>query len=346
MTLRSINNVILIVCLAFAWLAVSCRLTAAELGHYNPGVMNMRDVLVPDPGLYGALYNYGYTSDRLNDPNGRTVDSVTISPGPGPGVTLGVDTRLDMYVLVPALIWSAPLSNSVGLKYGAYIAPTFANLSLSAALSTLRGSGRKAQTGQFDVGDLLVQPFWLGWAPTNWDFALAYGFYAPVGRYNTETITLPVVGPLTVERADNIGLGFWTHQIQGAAAWYPWADKRLAVLAAVTYEIHQKKEDIDVTPGQDLSLNWGVSQYLPLNQSKTILLELGPAGYDTWQTTHDSGSRARNPEDGYEVHAVGGQVGITWVKWGLVLNGHGFYEFEARNRFQGVAFGLNLAKKF
>lgn len=62
--------------------------------------------------------------------------------------------------------------------------------------------------------------------------------YAPFGRYNTETLTLPIVGPVKIEAADNIGLGFCTNLIQGAATWYPWADRRMAVAGVLTYEIH------------------------------------------------------------------------------------------------------------
>src|SRR6478752_532105 len=40
---------------------------AGEIGHYVPGVMNIRDMAVPGPGFYGALYNYRYTTDQLND---------------------------------------------------------------------------------------------------------------------------------------------------------------------------------------------------------------------------------------------------------------------------------------
>src|SRR5262245_50751600 len=40
---------------------------AGEIGHFNGGVMNMRDYLLPDPGFYTALYSYFYTTDRLND---------------------------------------------------------------------------------------------------------------------------------------------------------------------------------------------------------------------------------------------------------------------------------------
>src|SRR5262245_35412113 len=65
----------------------SCAAFAADIGHFNGGVMNIRDYLVPEPGFYGVLYNYYYTTDRLNDRNGHKVNSVSINPGPGPGVT-------------------------------------------------------------------------------------------------------------------------------------------------------------------------------------------------------------------------------------------------------------------
>jgi hypothetical protein len=205
----------------------------------------------------------------------------------------------------------------LGAKYAAYLAPSFASSSVGASLSAASGSGRSGGvSSEFGVGDLFVQPLWLGWSRTNWDFALGYGFYAPVGRYNTETVTLPiggppVVGPLTVEAADNIGLGFWTHQIQGAVSWYPWANRATAVSAASTYEINQQKEDFDMTPGQVLTLNWGISQFLPLKKDQTLLLEVGPAGYGSWQITDDSGSDAKNLSVHDEVHAVGGQLGLT-----------------------------------
>jgi hypothetical protein len=51
-------------------------------------------------------------------------------------------------------------------------------------------------------------------------------------------MTLPGGATVTAEAADNIGLGFWTDQFQGAVTWYPWAHKGTAVSAVLTYEIH------------------------------------------------------------------------------------------------------------
>ncbi|WP_367870944.1 transporter [Luteolibacter sp. Populi] len=320
-------------------------LHAGEIGHFAPGVLNIRDFAMPEPGFYGVLYNYGYSTDQLNDARGNEINSVHIGRGPGPGVTLGVDVDVDVYAISPTFIWVSDCE-IFGAKYGAYIAPSFSNTSIGASLTTQTGSGRRADDSQFGIGDLFVQPLWLGWSQPHFDFTLGYGFYAPIGKYDTETVTFPVIGPLTVEAADNIGYGFWTHQLQGAATWYPWADKRMAISTALTYEVHGEKDDFDLRPGQNLTLNWGVSQFLPLSKDQQLLLEVGPAGYSSWQITDDSGSDAATFPVKDSVHAVGGQLGLTYVPWNAALNFHYFYEFSAEDRFEGQSVGLNFAMKF
>ena len=193
-------------CLAF--IATETRAT----GHYIPGVFNIRDFAVPDPGFYGALYNYFYTTNRINDSNGNQINSVKI--GPRKDLTVNVNTSLDLYAVAPTFIWVSDFK-ILGAKYAAFISPSFANSSLSAALDTVFGSGVNASTSNFNIGDMQVMPIWLGWSMTDWDFALNYSFYAPIGEYNTQTVTLPNGDQMTVASPDNIGLGFWTNQFQG-----------------------------------------------------------------------------------------------------------------------------------
>jgi hypothetical protein len=316
---------------------------ADEIGHFSPGVASIRDLAMPDPGFYGVVYNHLYWSGRLNDAGGDKIRSVEIGRR-RLQTTVDVDVNLDMYALAPVLLWASKFK-VLGARLGAYVAPTFANSSVGAALATVSGRGGEANvSASFNVSDMYVQPAWLGWGLKHWDLGLSYGFYAPIGTYETETVDLPVVGPLRVEASDNIGLGFWTHQLQGSTTWYPWEDKSMAVTGAVTYEFHGDKKDFDLKPGQNLSLTWGVSQYLPLLTDQTLLAELGLAGYDSWQTTVDHGSDASD-KDRDQVHAVGAQLGLTYVPWVLGLNLHGFYEYLAKDRFQGGSFGVNLAKK-
>jgi len=196
------------------------------------------------------------------------------------------------------------------------------------------------------VGDWFIQPVWLGWKIGHGEAVLGYGFYAPIGKYDTEVVTLPVIGDVTAESPDNIGLGFWTHQFQGAGAWYPWVDKRMAVVGALTYEIHGKKKDFDLTPGHNFAVNWGVSEYLPLTKDERFVAELGILGYDSWQVTDDSGEDARNADVRDDVHGVGLQIGSIYVPWKTALNFKYVYEYGATDRFLGQSFSLNLAVGF
>jgi hypothetical protein len=322
----------------------ACALArAGDSGHYVGGMMNIRDYFVPDPGFYGAVYNYFYSTDRYNDQNGNKVSSVTINPGPGAGTTLSAGVDLNMYVLAPALIWVSPWK-VLGAKYGAFVTPTFANANIHDAVYSSRGLGGTTSEATFAPGDLFVQPLWLGWTLPHWDVSAGYGFYAPVGKYSTETVTFPN-GSVTVPASDNIGLGFWTQQFQGAAAWYPWTNRATAVTAVMTYEYNSGQQGTDVTPGQNLWLNWGISQYLPLTKNQKLLLEVGPAGYYEWQISDSTGGTS-NPSSRTKVSGIGGQLGLTYVPWNLILNLRAFYEYHAEERVQGASFGINLIKKF
>jgi hypothetical protein len=302
--------------------------TAGELGHYGPSVADIRDyVMPPEPGFYAKLYTYYYTTETFKDGDGEKVSSIT-----GPlGNEIDLDIDVDLYVVAPAFMWLSDWT-ILGARYGAYILPTFGNTSVGASLTTVRGFGVSSDESDFGVGDLFVQPLWLGWTRTHWDFALGYGFYAPIGEYEEGA-------------TDNIGLGFWEHQIQGAVAWYPDEKRGTAVVLALTYEFSQDIEGVDVTPGQRLSVNLGVDQFLPLGESG-FLLELGAGIYGQFQTTDDEGSDARNPDVHDRIFGVGPQIGLTYVPWNAAATFKWMREFETEDRFEGDNFTLNFGVAF
>jgi hypothetical protein len=340
MKTRIRNNSFARLALVAALLGVGAPARAGDAGHFVGGMMDTRDYFVPEPGFYGAVYNYFYTTDRYNDQSGDRLSSVTI----GSGLSRSLTVDLNMYVLAPAFIWVSPWK-VLGAKYGAYITPTFANAGLDASVNTATVIGGSASQSSFAPGDLFVQPLWLGWSLPHWDFSAGYGFYAPVGKYHTETMPFPG-GGLTVPSSSNIGLGYWTQQFQGAVAWYPWTNKSLAVTAALTYDYNSVQEGTGVKYGQNLWLTWGISQYLPLKKDNSLLLEVGPAGYYEWQISDTTGSVFQNPDSRTTVSGIGGQIGLTYVPWNLILNFRGFYEYNAEVRVQGASFGMNLVKKF
>jgi hypothetical protein len=198
---------------------------------------------------------------------------------------------------VPVVAWASKRTILGGARYIAAIAPNFFYTDYK-FLAAPAGSGFDPATTQIAEGsfggfsDLLVAPVGLSWAlghfedvtvtdeelaevgmPPRRRFNLTamYSFVAPTGRYETGA-------------ADNLGLGFWTHQLQGFGCFYPFEHQATAVVAGLTYEVHGEIKDVDVTPGSRLSLEWGVSQYL------AAWLELFVQGAHNWQVTDDEGS--------------------------------------------------------
>ena len=122
-------------------------------------------------------------------------------------------------------------------------------------------------------------------------------------------------------------------------------NRATAVTTALTYEYNGEQEGTGLKPGQNLWLNWGISQYLPLKKDDSLLLEVGPAGYYEWQISGSSGGLS-NPDSRTQVSGIGGQIGVTYVPWMLIVNFRGFYEYHAEERVQGASFGINVTKKF
>ncbi len=209
---------------------------AGKLGHFGPSVANIRDYLMPAPGVYYLQYDYYYTTDTLKDRDGDRVDSI-----PGPlGGTIQVDAQIDVGLFAPALAWVADF-DVLGGHWGAYVLAPFQNPGVQVALQTASDFGLDVDDSSFGLGDVFVQPVWLGWGGKHWDAVFGYGVYAPTGRYEGG-------------ESDNLGLGFWTNQLQAGGAWYPWENRATALVLVGTYEIHGNIEDADVAPGDRVTL--------------------------------------------------------------------------------------------
>ena len=98
---------------------------------------------------------------------------------------------------------------------------------------------------------------------------------------------------------------------------------------APTWEWHSKKIDKDVTPGQNITIEYGIGQYVHER------VELGVSGYHQWQVTEDSGSDAVNKDDKDRISGVAGQA--TWwaIKDKCSITGKFVHEYNAKDRLQG-----------
>ncbi len=327
MTRGTGHSVGLRVVVAFGLLAVLAMAGpahAGQLGHYFPGAFNVRDYIMPDKGVYAAVYAIYYDSHSLRDASGDEISSVSVA-----GRTLNVDTDLSLYSIAPAALWNSGWK-ILGAEYGAFVSVPFGGPSLGVALSTPTGSGIDSDTSAFGLQDLYVQPVWLRWKWDDVDLAGSVGFYAPSGRFEAG-------------EADNLGLGFWTVQFQLGGAYYL-LKRATAIVLAGTYEINTEQEDVDITPGQRFTLNYGVSQFLPAGPG---LVELGLLGYSQWQVTEDDGadvSQFNRNQD--QVHGIGAQIGYAIPKWRLAVTAKYLYEYYAEARFRGQVGTLSIGYQF
>jgi hypothetical protein len=308
------KKVISIVCMLVCFCGVA---QARELGHYAPGVVNIRDFAVPpQPGFYYLQYNLYYSANTYKDRNGDSVDALTVG-----GRTIPIDVDIESFAISPVLVWVTD-KKLLGGDYAFYIVPSIVKNDPAASLSTLN---RTLEFGDSSTGfgDIFVQPLWLGWRDKKYDLSLGLGVYIPVGRYNDGA-------------SNNIGLGFWTGQIQGAGYYYLDEQQASALMLSATYEVHSEKEGSDIRPGDHFTLEYGFSQYLSQR------FEVGISGYSQWQTQGDKGhDTILIPNVKSEVHGIGGQVSY-WVTSRLNLSLRYMKEYSAVARFEGDWVMLNI----
>ncbi len=165
------------------------------------------------------------------------------------------------------LVWVSPKEILAGAK-----------ISLSATLPVAKNSLTSDVTGPISGGsgfaDSYYQPFILAWETKSAAIRAAYGFLAPTGSFDATA-------------NDNVGSGYWTHVVSSGQTFYLTADKATAVSVFQMYEFHTTQEGTNIHPGQNLDLDYSVTQTIPAG--KDVRVQVGLVGYGAWQTTDKSG---------------------------------------------------------
>jgi hypothetical protein len=300
-----------------------------QTGHYVPGIANIRDYAAPPPGLFVIGYNWFTSSNSYVDRNGEKFTTLNPSRIDPALPDIDVDVELSGFAAVPALAWASPFTLLGGARYVAVIGPNWATADFS-FVADPGGPGSDPSEGAFTEGsvsgmsDLFVAPLGLSWALGQFDATVFYGFTAPTGRY-------------TSGADDNIGLGFWTHQLQGFGYFYPFPDQSSALMAGLTYEVNSEIEDQDVRPGSRLSLEYGISQYL------APWLELGVQGAHNWQVSEDEGSDVFwDPSFFDRKNTLLFSAGFWPVDQRLYVAAKYGFDYAVRQRFDSNHLMLNL----
>ena len=270
------NILLLLIVFSFVVKPEAQVVNPMQTGHYVPGFINVRDYTKPSPGMFFLLYNSYNWGNSYFDQNGDKLTDINLSKlDPSlPDVT--INPKINAFTSIPVIAWASEFK-ILGAKYMPMLmlpGYTYANVQAFGEIAF----GSIDSTVYFDesgsasgFGDMFFQPVGLAWGGDVADFMFTYGFYAPTGKYEKGA-------------NNNIGLGFWTNQFQGFGYLYPVKDKSTALMLGLTYEINGEVKGTDVVPGQRLTLEWGISQYL------SERFEVCIQGGNNWQVTDDKGS--------------------------------------------------------
>jgi hypothetical protein len=308
--------------------------SAGEPAHYLPGLFPIRFAALPPPGPYYLQFNFDYHIDA----SGKASKVLTI-PGVEPPVELNVsadvDVDYDMIVVAPTGIWMTPLK-LLQADYGiAFMLPlAYVDMDLEGSLKVQEtSSGRsisrefERDDSQFNLGDVFFTPFLLGWHWPRFDLMALYGFHAPTGKYNSGDI-------------DNTGLGFFEHQFQVGGIGYLDEGKSLGLQVLGTYELNHGKIDQDVTVGDYVTLEYGVSKVFK------GVFEVGLRGYSMWQVQDDSGSDLILDSPKTKAHGIGGQISYTIPKWKLNIGLNYMQDIDNTGRPKAELGVLTFTKGF
>ncbi len=282
------RKVILIVFIFITVIGIFSRLYAQGLdtlkganpftaGHYVPGIWDIRDYATPPPGFYILDYNVFLSGKKFFDQNGNQVTEISAG-----NVSTTLDLDVSGYINVPTLFYASPFK-ILGATYLAGFTPAYSTVNTNLAYDAIAKIFRDTLTKSGSIsgsasgfGDMTFLPFGLSWASDVFNLTTAYSLVAPTGRY-------------TPGGSDNVGLGYWTNMFQAFGYVYPMKIKgkpsqAMAIMTALTYEINSKIDGVNVTPGNRLTVEYGISQYL------SERIEVGFMGGNNFQITDDKGS--------------------------------------------------------
>jgi hypothetical protein len=222
------------------------------------------------------------------------------------------------YANAPRLVWISDFK-IFGANYGADIIIPFGYTGINAAGASFH---------EFGLADIEVEPLLLSWHFDKFDLSAGYAFWAPTGTSDDFNPATP-------------GLGFWSHMLTFGGTYYFDQEKTWAVSLLNRYEFNHDYDwaGLDVTPGQVLTMEWGLSKSL------TKFIDVGLIGYYQQQTTQTSVDEVGDVDNAYVV-GLGPEISAVCPKLGLISSLRYNYELAAENRPEGHRVTLTLTYRF
>ena len=259
-------------------------------GAYPNGAEDFMSGALPPPGTYLLNYIEYYSANRLNDNNGNEMMH---------GFKLNVFADVVRVVHVTR-------QQVLGASWGMHLFLPLVYMDVK-----IPGAGSDNRIG---LGDIIINPFILGWHGKNWHVATGLDFYLPTGSYDKK-------------RLANTGRNYWTFEPVLAGTYL--TDSGFELSGKLMYDFNTKNSDLDYLSGQELHLDYAIGQHLGD-------FTAGVAGYFYQQTTDDEQKGKKvSFNDGNKGRVVGVGPAVKYQYKNMSFSLKYLFETLVENRPEG-----------
>jgi len=268
-------------------------------GHYPNGAEDFMAGALPPPGTYFLNYFSYYTASEFK---GESGDNLI------PDFNLHVTANTLRFIHVTA-------QQILGANWAMHAFVPLLNVDVT--LPDPLGSD-----SNFGLGDIIVDPFILGWHSKNWHFIAALDIYLPTGAYDKDDLANP-------------GRNYWTFEPVFAVTYL--SDAGVELSGKFMYAFNTENDDTDYKSGQEFHVDYTAAYH-------TGPWSIGLGGYYYNQTTGDEGRGAVFGDFKGEALALGPQVQYGYKNMSFTLKYQ--WETEVENRPEGEAFWFKFLYAF
>lgn len=263
---------------------------------YPDGTESFLAGAMPPPGIYAVTYNQLYSADKFK--NDHPVFN---------------DFKLDTWATVLRGVYVSD-KTLFGANWGmhAFLITADAEITL--------GGGHDTQRG---VGDLIIDPFLLGWHKGDWHVATGVDIYIPIGSYKKTDLA-------------NIGRNYVT--VQPIVSTTYLNQQGYEVSTKWMYDYNFENKDTNYKSGQALHVDYLIGKHFGP-------FAVGVGGYAYQQLTGDSGEGAILGDFKGKALSAGPQIRYQTSN-GVSIAAKYQKEFEVENRPEGEKFAIDISFPF
>jgi hypothetical protein len=177
---------------------------------------------------------------------------------------------------------------------------------------------------RWGLGDIIIDPFILGWHFPNFHVTTGLDIYLPTGTYDKN-------------RQANAGRNYWTFEPIVAMTYL--GEGGFELSAKFMYDFNTENSSTNYQSGQEFHFDYTVGYHIDKQWA------VGLGGYCYIQTTNDEVNGV-TPPDGFkgQVYAIGPQAQYGYKNMNFTLKWQ--YEFDAKYKPEGNKFWFNFVYAF